>query len=333
MIFYIVQAQHARMEYVNSWGGHPGSRMQFLFYEDLVHVQSLRPGTYIFADLETLSPGQLQLACELCDQLIRARPLAHICNHPGRVLRRLELLQKLHDEGVNCFQGVRACNCLDILRFPVFVRREDDHQGSLTRLLHSRYELDRMLNYLRLQGHRLSDLLVVEFWDTADAAGVFRKYSAFVVGGQVLPRHLLFGRNWNLKKPDFNSEDLIKEQREYLETNPHERFLREVSRLANIDYGRVDYSLADSAPQVWEINTHPTVLRLTPRLTAAFEALDCGTDDRNMIPVSFRGETLRRVRRETQSRAHNVALRNALSTLASMPVLKPVKQALKMRLG
>jgi len=44
-------------------------------------------------------------------------------------------------------------------------------------------------------------------------------------------------------------------------------------RRTNIDDGRIDYGVAGSAPQVWEINTHPTVLKLTPRLTEAFETV------------------------------------------------------------
>jgi hypothetical protein len=190
-----------------------------------------------------------------------------------------------------------------------------------------------VLKYLRLQGHRLSDLLVVEFCNTADAAGVFRKYSAFVVGEQILPRHLIFGRHWNLKKPDLNSEDLSREQLEYLETNPHESFLRDIFRLAHVDYGRIDYSLAGDVPQVWEINTHPTVLRLAERLTAAFEAIDSGTEEHGTMPVCFHGETLQQVQRETQARAHNRALRDALSTLGSMPVLRHIKETLRMRLN
>ncbi len=125
----------------------------------------------------------------------------------------------------------------------------------------TRAALERGLNYVRLQGNRLADILVVEFCDTSDQSGVFRKYSAFVVDKQVLPRHLIFGHNWNLKKPSLKTVEFNQEQTRYLETNPHESFVADVFRRTKIDYGRIDYGVAGSAPQVWEINTHPTILK------------------------------------------------------------------------
>ena len=56
--------------------------------------------------------------------------------------------------------------------------------------------------WARFKGYRARDLLGVEFCDTSDATGLFRKYSAFLVDGEVLPRHLLFSKSWHLKKPD-----------------------------------------------------------------------------------------------------------------------------------
>ncbi len=210
----------------------------------------------------------------------------------------------------------------------MFLRREDDHRGNLTPLLRDQAALDRELKYVRLQGNHLADILVVEFCDTSDRAGVFRKYSAFVVDKQVLPRHLLFGHNWNLKKPSLKTDELNQEQNRYLETNPHESFVADAFRRTNIDYGRIDCGLAGGVPQVWEINTHPTVSKVTPRLTDAFEAIDTAGDG-DPVPISFRRETLEQVRQEVKRRSRNSSLRTAVSTLASTPVLEPVKQMLK----
>ncbi len=306
--------------------------MQYLFYDDLVHARQAQPGTYIFSDLETLSPGQLQLAIEFDEQLSRAGNKFRVLNHPARVLRRYDALHKLHAEGVNSFRVVWASDSLEGIRFPVFLRRGDDHRGNLTPLLHDQAALERGLKYVRLQGNRLADILVVEFCDTSDQAGVFRKYSAFVVDKKVLPRHLLFGHNWNLKKPSLKTAELEQEQMTYLETNPHQDFVADAFRRTNIDYGRIDYGVSGSVPQVWEINTHPTVAKVADRLTEAFEAIDTPGDG-EFLPILFHEDTLERIKQEVKSRSRNSSLRTAVSRLASTPVLEPVKQMLKRWLG
>jgi hypothetical protein len=46
---------------------------------------------------------------------------------------------------------------------------------------------------------------------------------------------------------------------EYLQAHPHEAELRKIFDLANIEYGRIDYSLLNGKIQVWEINTNPNI--------------------------------------------------------------------------
>ena len=77
------------------------------------------------------------------------------------------------------------------------------------------------------------------------------------------------------------------------------KFCGRCFRRTNIDYGRIDYGVAGSAPQVWEINTHPTILKLTPRLTEAFEAIDTAGDG-DSVPISFRCETLEQIERKVR---------------------------------
>ena len=103
----------------------------------------------------------------------------------------------------------------------------------------------------------------------------------------------------------------------------------DIFRRTNIDYGRIDYSLAGKTPQVWEINTHPTVLKLTPRLTEGFEAIDTPATNDHPKPVSFRAETLAQVNQEARSRSRSKSLRTAVSALASTPAFERVKQMLK----
>jgi len=77
-----------------------------------------------------------------------------------------------------------------------------------------------------------------------------------------VPRSLNLGPNWMLKFAgnDF-SMAMAREELEYVQRNPHEQQLREIFAIANIDYGRIDYSMLDGKVQTWEINLNPTIGR------------------------------------------------------------------------
>jgi hypothetical protein len=66
-------------------------------------------------------------------------------------------------------------------------------------------------------------------------------------------------KDWNLL-----DDTLLREEQDYLATNPHERQLREIFALARIEYGRIDYSFRGDAMQVWEINTNPIIIGMGP---------------------------------------------------------------------
>src|SRR4029077_2261965 len=104
------------------------------------------------------------------------------------------------------------------------------------------------------------ELLVVEFADTKDEHGVYRKYSAYNVGGRIIAKALEQSRDWMVKW-DHRVFDRQRADEElaYCETNPHEEWIREMFRLARIDYGRIDYSMLDGTPRLWEVNTHPWI--------------------------------------------------------------------------
>ena len=278
MIFYLVTERgRGTTAYVSSWGPTAESRMRYLTYNSLREMRTLERATYLFTDHERLAPAELELARELWTTLTDAGPPMRLLNDPFKVLSRFDLITRLADAGVNRFRGVRATEPTDVLaslRYPVFVREEAAHTGPLTPLIDDSNDLDRTLRRLRARGYYPRDLLVVEFCDTADASGVIRKYAAFFVGGKVLPRHVLFSRDWNLKTKDLEGAAFDAERDEYLKANPHAAELARIFDHAGIDYGRIDYGLLDGKPQVWEINTNPTVRTVTWHLTAAFEALD-----------------------------------------------------------
>lgn len=327
MIFYLVVAPRSGMTaYVDAWGPTPNSRMRYLLYNDLRHLRQLERGTYIFTDHERLFPPQVQLARQLWSTLSTVRPTLQLVNDPSKVLGRLAFLRRLHEAGINTFRAVRASEpaaVLRSLRYPVFAREERAHLGALTPPLHRPEDLLRALRRLRRRGYYRKDLMVVEFCNTADDSGIFRKYSAFRIAGKVVPRHVLFSRHWSLKQPDLKDPSFEAEHQAYLLTNPHEAEIARIFDLGGFDYGRIDYSLLDGKLQVWEINSNPTVRHLTPRLTAGFEELDDLSGSRGeTIPWHVSSELDRSLkwarRRRFLTREHRRIVERVLGSTATV---------------
>lgn len=261
MIHYVVprDQEFGLGNYIARWAPGLGELIVFLHYEDLPARSSLAAGTYIFSALDQLTPAGITLVTEL-QAALDAAPGTRVLNRPGMSLLRLALLEELHRAGLNWHRAVRATGSLEGLRFPVFLREEFRHSGSLTPLLSTHAELLGALGRAVLEGRRLDELLVVEFCDTSDGSGRYRNYAAIVVGTEVLPRSLGMGTQWMLKHElvEFTEAGLL-EEREYVLSNPHERALKEIFARAGVEYGRIDYGIKDGAVETWEINLNPTV--------------------------------------------------------------------------
>lgn len=263
MIYYLVTSQHnyAIRQYLRSWGQELAKVVQVVPYSALPGNLEMPVGAYVFSDLERLETLQLTLAADVWERLAAAGEVVRLHNHPLRSLRRFELLTRLAERGQNRFRAHRPSAPGQPWRYPVFVRHEREHTGNLSPLLHSAEEVRSVLLKLVMDGLALRDLLVVELCETADQDGIYRKYSAFLVGDRVLPRHVLFSRNWVQKDLDLLDASQREEIRAYCRQNPHEAQIRAIFREAGIDYGRIDYSLLGGELQVWEINTNPLVMR------------------------------------------------------------------------
>lgn len=311
MIYFLTHGGEVGMrEYLESNGRAVADRIRILSYDELPRQTDFGRGTYIVSAADQLTQAGRRMIDDLCAAL-STTPGVRILNHPGRTLTRYPLLAALHGSGRNAFRVVRANGDLSTLRFPVFVRSEWQHTGARSPLLGSPRAVESAIGELVLRGDRAEDLLVVEFCDTAGADGQYRKFAAFNVGGEIIPRSLSYGRKWMLKhgSSDFNL-DMAIEEREYVLGNPHQEAVREVFALAGIDYGRMDYALKDDAIQVWEINLNPTIGRgrrprsgrvpaeLEPiraqsreafyrRFAGALVALDPGPATAPPIPIRF----------------------------------------------
>ena len=302
MICYLVTeaGNHTMVEYLDTWGETLRDRVTVVTYESVFRRDRIpRADTYIYSDLERLTPGLMSAALALREMLEAQTAPPRLLNHPGRTLRRYALLRMLHERGINRFKARRVSEGFDDMTYPVFIRGENDHDGNRTALLNGPDELRPALNALWWRGISAQELLVTEFCDTADDTGLYRKYAAFIVGREVIARHLLFGETWMLKVPQVSEEHittrgidrkaLADEQMTYVRSNPHAEQLRAIAADAGVEFGRIDYGLHDGRIQVWEINTNPAVLHspssyrpinlpthelFARRIRAAFESLD-----------------------------------------------------------
>lgn len=236
-------------------------RVRLHLYEEIPVHGELPAGTWIFSDIERLGPFGRELAVRLRNAL--AVPGAvEVLNDPTVALDRFPLLAELSARGVNRFRAFRALDTLPSdLRYPVFVRMERHHGGSLTPLLRDRRALEVAIRTLTspFRGYRRRDLLVVEFVDMSDREGVFNRYTAFRVGDRILPRHADFSWKWSLNGERQVDAATAQADADYVDDNPHGELLRPIFEVAHIDYGRVDYSVRQGEIQVWEVNTNPMI--------------------------------------------------------------------------
>jgi hypothetical protein len=243
--------------------------VRILTYEDSPRASALPDGTFVFADVDRLPPDTTASAAELWDALAARGPRVRLLNRPGGSMRRFELLRALRERGSNRFDVRQLHEPRADLRFPVFVRDSLEHRGALTPLLPDAATLDAALAELRGAGRRDDELLIVEFVDTSGPDGIYRKYAAMVVGERVLAHHVMFGHAWEVKAPSLAEPAMIGENRAFQLANPHEPRLRELFRLARIEWGRVDYAVLEGGLQIWEINTNPTLLSSPRRYNEA----------------------------------------------------------------
>ena len=263
MIHFLVPAAQDRgiNDYLDVFGVPLREDFRILHYEDLSNQKEFPRGTYVLSALDQLNPANARLLSEIYRQL-KDVPGIRFLNNPTKTLQRFDLLTELNLRGMNEFSAVRATSDRNSLRYPVFIRNERLHEGALSPLLNSEREIRQAIGRALVQGNKLKDLLIVEFCDTANETGYYRKYAAFVVGKKVIPRSLNYGKEWMLKHSQTEfTMPMVQEELEFVSQNPHEQQLLEIFDLANVEYGRIDYAIKNGRVQTWEINLNPTIGR------------------------------------------------------------------------
>ena len=303
MIVVVAESQKLVRKFLETWGRPLQRRVWTMHLDDAGQSGQLPRATYIFVDLERLTPERRAHAAQIAD-VVRAAGMP-VLNDPTRVKGRFDLLRTLQDHGTNRASVHRVTDLPDDVDLPVFVRREHDHLGPLTPLLGTRAELDEALDHLLAAGEQAAELIVVGFVDTSDDDGLFRKYGVFRFGDRVVRGHLLTAEAWSVKRSKFVPTAAMRDEAAAFAEGgpgPEDDELRSVFDVAGIDYGRIDYAYADGDLQVWEINTNPNLsgmphsipepalaleARQAQRFRDAFAALDEASPPKGWIDVDL----------------------------------------------
>lgn len=231
-------------------------------YNQVFRAKRLPEATYVFSDFDRLNFWQVELAAKVAGRLRAAG--VRVLNDPSRVLQRLPLLKRLHASGYNQFQVWDAAADGLPDRYPVFLRTRCAHRGVLTDLLQNQEEASEALEKLLASGHVLNDLIFVEYCAEPLDGGIFRKLAVFRVGDEMLTTMAVHERHWQAKygEEGVANEALYQEEFEFVQTNRYAAEIKAAFEIASIDYGRADFAIVGSRPQIYEINTNPDISRI-----------------------------------------------------------------------
>lgn len=266
MIYFLAPKGRCGIEnYVaGCWRTSNDPEIQCVAYEDVFMQRTLPCGTWVFMGVQQLPPAGRMLAERVWQALADAGQ--KVLNRPKLLPSRHSLLDVMYRAGINEFRSHLPGEINDDIRYPVFVRKAEQHTGSMSGLIRSRRELETFLRWQQLRGYKSHEMLVIEFCDTVNATGEYRKYSAQYVQGDVAARHLHVDTHWMVKAHGSTFHDeWAYEERDFIRQNSHAAEIKKIFELVKFDYGRIDYGFLNGKIQVWEINSNPTIGRARQR--------------------------------------------------------------------
>ncbi|MCF4097049.1 hypothetical protein [Maritalea mediterranea] len=180
-------------------------------------------------------------------------------NDPAHAKNRYGLLRGLHQAGINDFDVHLAGDAPKPSRFPVFLRYLSVSLPPVAGLINSQSELDSTIEALALAGEPLDDLIVIEYCAEPFEQDYFVKLSAYRIDDQYMLDLFLYDQKWYVKYGDVDTmpPNFAETEARLLRENKWIDQAQQVFDLAQIEYGRVDFSLVNNRPQFYEINFHP----------------------------------------------------------------------------
>jgi hypothetical protein len=218
---------------------------------------SLPHGAYIFMDFDRLNTWQIERAAHIAKQLRAAG--CQVLNDPVVALQRGALLRKLHRDGINSFKSWSAADHAEVDRFPVFLRTEAAHRGTLSDVITDRLRLEAEIDRLLKAGYPISNLIIIEYRAKPIHDDVFRKLAVYRIGDRMVPAPSVHERKWDAKFGEVGAatEADYVEDLQRIHENPYGDIIRRAFDLAGLEYGRADFGIVDGRVEIYEINSNP----------------------------------------------------------------------------
>ena len=221
------------------------------------------------------------------------------------------MLRRLHRAGFNRFNvwSVEAEEWPE--RYPVFLRTQSAHRGSLTDLIpRTGQAWSARSQSPSRKGRPRSELMIVEYCAEPVRDGLFRKLAMFRVGSAMITHLCVHQSSWIAKDGErgIAGAELYDDEYRMIDENRHAEEFRAAFEIGSIEFGRADFGLVGGKPQVYEINTNPTFasIRKHPfpiriaasrlfedRMVAALAAIDTPAGG---PPIKMKGTVLREQR-------------------------------------
>jgi hypothetical protein len=261
VITFLSTAQHKYTHDVLKKTG----RFEFksLSYNSAFRAKVLPRGTYVFADADRLGFWELELAARLYRVLQAAG--VKVLNDPATLRQRYSLLRELHHQGFNRFTVWQADDSSRPARYPVFLRTQSAHRGTLSELLDTEEQIQDAIRAAVAKGIPMRELILVEYCAEPLRPGLFRKLATFRVGDRMVSTTCVHESHWSAKYGELGiaPQDVYDDEYAIVSENRWGEPLRKAFEIAGAQYGRVDFALVGGQPQAYEINTNPMHDRIT----------------------------------------------------------------------
>jgi len=235
------------------------TQVSILTYDEALQCSRLPAATYVFTDMDRLSPPQLKLASALHTHL-RVHGQS-VLNNPARAMSRAGLLRALHDAGINQFNAYRVEENVRPERWPVFIRTEGSHTAPVSGLLESWDAVRTAVEEAMESGIPVSNMIIIEYAAEPVMPGLFRKLASFRFGNTQFAHNCVHEDNWLVKYGQLGSAtpELYQDDLRIVKENPYAEAVARAFSIAHVEYGRADFGLVNGRVQVYEINSNPTV--------------------------------------------------------------------------